>query len=429
MAEYIVNIEKNGRQVVVGKLAGTDSGNMRFSYFPEYIAEESSSPVSVSLPLQTEPFSSEATKCFFDGLLPEGFTRRTVAQHMHLSEDDYISILYGLGNECLGALRITNGSESEHASYEKLSLAQVKELAAEGASRSAEMVTRARLSLAGASGKVGLYYDAEENSWYLPHGTAPSTHIVKQSHVRYSGIVVNEQLALMTAEKCGIVVPRSFIINTGEGRDQDVLLATKRYDRVFADASAVVKTIDSLPIPFRLHQEDLAQAMGIPAAYKYERPGEKYLAAAFDLLRRYSSDPIADQLRLWDIIVFNWLIGNTDAHLKNYSLIYSADMHSRRLAPAYDLVSTTAYSGSTREMSFNIGGDTSIDVITRGSFKKAAQDANLGQRMALDRFDRLCERFTASLDTSTQELCAIGFNSADRLRSRILETGGIRNVM
>ena len=91
----------------------------------------------------------------------------------------------------------------------------MKELAAEGAQKSAEIVTKSHLSLTGASGKVGLYYDVVNDHWYLPQGTAPSTHIVKQSHVRLEGIVTNEQLSMMTAAKCGIDVPESFIMTWG----------------------------------------------------------------------------------------------------------------------------------------------------------------------------------------------------------------------
>lgn len=77
--------------------------------------------------------------------------------------------------------------------------------------------------------------------------------------------------------------------------------------------------------------------------------------------RRKSSDPIQDQLKLWDLVVFNFLLGNTDAHLKNYSLLHGQNPKSVRLAPAYDLVSTTAYKSSTRDMSFRIGGRVLLD--------------------------------------------------------------------
>ena len=95
-----------------------------------------------------------------------------------------------------------------------MSAEEVKRLAQEGATESAELVTKAHLSLTGASGKVGLYYDNEKDEWYLPYGDAPSTHIVKQSHVRLKNIVANEQLCLLTAKKLGIEVPESFIVKT-----------------------------------------------------------------------------------------------------------------------------------------------------------------------------------------------------------------------
>ena len=101
----------------------------------------------------------------------------------------------------------------------------MKALAAEGAQKSAEIVTKSHLSLTGASGKVGLYFDKEGAQWYLPTGTAPSTHIVKQSHVRLDGIVTNERLCMMTAAKCGIEVPESFIIDPGSGADSEEVKA------------------------------------------------------------------------------------------------------------------------------------------------------------------------------------------------------------
>ena len=202
---------------------------------------------------------------------------------MHADERDYLSILHGLGRDCLGAICITEDGEAVKGSYEKISESQVRELAAEGASKSAEMVTKAHLSLTGASGKVGLYYDAPHDAWYLPRGTAPSTHIVKQSHVRLDGIVTNEKLSLMTAAHCGLYTPDSFIINTGHGEEHEVLFATKRYDRLF---SLDRREDNGLPIPYRLHQENFAQAMGISAAEKYERADVGYIDSTCFLLPR-----------------------------------------------------------------------------------------------------------------------------------------------
>lgn len=421
MENLIVSMERDGVMRRVGLITGTNASDSRFSYLEDYLRSEDAAPVSLSLPLQTEPFSPAQTRMFFEGLLPEGFTRRTVAQWMHVAEDDYLSILHGLGRECLGALCITTEGEESEAAYMPITQQEVEALAAEGATKSTELVTKAHLSLTGASGKVGLYYNADNNKWYLPRGTAPSTHIVKQSHVRLDGIVTNEQLSLLTAAKCGIEVAKSFIINTGRGEDQEILFATERYDRRFASDG---KLIAGLPCPLRLHQEDFAQAMGIPASEKYEKEPKGYLRGMFDLLRCSSADPIADQLKLWDILVFNYLIGNTDSHVKNLSLLYSPNQKTVRLAPAYDVVSTTVYEESTREMAFFIGGALLLDDLTRDSFRLAAKEVGFGERIAMRRFDAMCERFRPALHAAAEELVAAGYLKALELEQRILETGG-----
>ena len=101
-------------------------------------------------------------------------------------------------------------------------------------------------------------------------GTAPSTHILKQSHVRLKKIVANEQLCLLTARKLGIRTPDSFIINLND-KENDFLFATERYDRKILDTS---KELMGKKVPLRLHQEDFAQALGITASQKYEKTGK-----------------------------------------------------------------------------------------------------------------------------------------------------------
>ena len=424
MKELLVSIEQNGSLVPVGKIIGESPSDARFQYFDQYRIG-GGTPISISLPIQEDAFSTTQTASFFEGLLPEGFTRRTVAQWMHVDEGDYLSILHGLGRECLGALCITEDGEDVDASYERITDRQVQDLAAEGATKSAELVTKSHLSLTGASGKVGLYYDKPGNAWYLPHGTAPSTHIVKQSHVRLEAIVTNEKLSLMTAARCGLETPKSFIINTGRGEEHEVLFATQRYDRRIEPAGA---TVSGLLRPYRLHQEDFAQAMGVPAAAKYEQGSSGYMRRMFEILRKYSADPVTDQLKLWDIIVFDYLIGNTDAHIKNISLLYGKDLRQIRLAPAYDIVSTVVYEQSTRDMSFSIGGTKALDDISRDSFREAARDVGLGERMALRRFDAMTERFRTALHESALDLVHDGYCKATELEDAILETAGIKSV-
>ena len=418
-----VSLERNGMMVYVGTITGNNSQDARFQYLPEYINDISSTALSIGLPLREEPYSAMQTAAFFEGLLPEGFTRRTVAQWIHVDEKDYISLLRRLGRECLGAICVTEDEKIPDASYELITSRQVKELAAQGVRKTAEIIAKSHLSLTGASGKVGLYYSAGQDKWFLPLGTAPSTHIVKQSHVRLDNIVTNEQLSLLTASRCGINIPHSFIINVGCGDDNEILFATERYDRVFAADSG---RINGLARPFRLHQEDFSQAMGIPSALKYERHNSGYMRKMFDILRRFSLDPISDQIRLLDAIIFNLMIGNTDAHVKNFSLLYSPDLKSVRLAPIYDVVSTTVYEQGTRDMAFSIGGVYSIDDIDEGVLIDGAREAGIGKEMAKHRFEFIRDHFTKALAQSAEDLAKSGFPRAFELKQRILRSGGIQ---
>lgn len=422
MRTFEVKIELDGTPTLIGHIVFENTQDARFAYDREYLESGIAAPISVSLPLREEAFSPQETKNFFDGLLPEGFTRSSVADWMHVDTNDYLGLLCGLGKECLGAVQITDGSGQEQPDYEELSVEQVRELAREGTVKSAQVVAKSHLSLTGASGKVGLYYDDKNDLWYQPVGSAPSTHIVKQNHVRLREIVLNEQLALTTASLLGVEVPHSFILNTGAAKEEDILLAVERYDRTFDGAQEM---IGELPRPRRLHQEDFAQALGIAAEDKYEKDREGYLDRIFELLRRYSSNPIEDQLKLWKLLIFDYLIGNTDNHIKNYSLLYGRDLRSIRLAPAYDLLSTTIYEESTRDMAFRIGGEYSIDLITESCFEAAAQEAGLGRRLAMRCYEELCGGFEKALGEAANRLTGDGFSGAEALREKILLTGGM----
>lgn len=411
MRNLAVYIEKEGKQVYVGNISGNNQDDACFCYSEEYMSNPRNTPVSISLPFTNISYTPKATRIFFEGLLPEGFTRRCVADWMHIDQNDYLSLLSGLGCECIGAVRILEQDSPEVTdSYQKLSLEDVKNLAKEGVSEAAQLVTKAHLSLTGASGKVGLYYDDKKGEWYLPIGNAPSTHIVKQSHVRLDRIVVNEQLCLMTAKYLGIETSESFIINMGDQRDEDILFATKRYDRKVSEEGVLL----------RLHQEDFAQAMGIAATDKYEHDQRGYLKQMFHILRQYSVDPMTDQLKLWDICVFNFLIGNTDNHIKNISLLYSENLRSIKLAPAYDIVSTTVYESSTRNMALSIAGKYSIDEIDRNAFEEEAKNVGLGTSIAMKRFDYLANNFTKALNQAERTLLEQGFYGVDAMKKAII---------
>ena len=422
MQELKVYIEINGRQSFVGTIQGSNSEDACFRYGKEYLSRRDAVPISISLPLQNEPFRSVQTRNFFESLLPEGFSRTAVANWIKADEKDYLTILSVLGKECLGAVKIVQNEFTDEPGYELLSEEQVKELAAEGATKSTRILLETHLSLTGATGKVGLYYDDGSDKWYLPKGDAPSTHIVKQSHVRLKQIVLNEQLCILTAKNLGIDVPASFIVNKGAG-DEELLYATKRYDRILAND----KYINGLGCPYRLHQEDFAQALGISAGDKYEKIPSMYMQKMFELIKHHSANPLEDQRALLKVIVFNFLIGNTDCHIKNFSLLYDADLKTKHLAPAYDLVATRVY-GTTSEMSFFIGGELDIEKIDRLNFSKAAGEIGMTSRMVLTIFDDVAHALENAMEAASDQLANLGFEEAGTLKAKILQTGGYRNL-
>jgi serine/threonine-protein kinase HipA len=429
--ELKVQIEINGKFVDAGIITGNTYKDAVFSYNEAYAESPELRPVSMSFPKNVHKFTPEATGNFFEGLLPEGFTRRFIAKTLHADSSDYIAILRELGGECIGAIKIVDETrEDQPAGYRRLAADEVRALAAEGATRSVELVVKSHLSLTGASGKAGLYYDAPTNTWYQPVGDAPSTHIVKQSHIRLDNIVANEQLCMQTAERLGITVPPSFILNTAETGelkggntldplpDGSVLFATKRYDRIFPESSA--DTVAGLPIPRRLHQEDFAQALGISAADKYERPGQDYLQKIFRCILSYSANPMADALELWRLCIFNYFVGNTDNHIKNISLLYSEDMKSIRLAPAYDIVSTLVYSSGTEEMSIAINGKTNINSIGKNDFLAEAKRLGMGRGFIADIYDEMSENFKDAVLSTAESLNSAGYLAAPSLAGKII---------
>ena len=102
--KYNVSIEKEGRLYKVGTLEGTDHNDTVFTYDGAYLNDTSAVALSVSLPLEEVSFDPVKTRIFFEGMLPEGFIRHSLADRMHIDESDYISMLHNLGCECIGAV-------------------------------------------------------------------------------------------------------------------------------------------------------------------------------------------------------------------------------------------------------------------------------------------------------------------------------------
>lgn len=123
-----ISIERNGVETPVGVLQGENGSDAIFTYSQDYLLH--GEPISVSLPLQSTPFDAARTRCFFEGLLPEDFSRKAVAQWIHTDENDYLTILAALGKECLGAIRILDQAEWDMEKQNELALLEEQGLAA-----------------------------------------------------------------------------------------------------------------------------------------------------------------------------------------------------------------------------------------------------------------------------------------------------------
>jgi serine/threonine-protein kinase HipA len=237
-----------------------------------------------------------------------------------------------------------------------------------------------RLSLAGAQDKVAVR--VENGEICLPLGNAPSTHILKPGVDRFDGVVHNEAFCMRLAAAAGLPTAP---VGIGNVQGFDYLLV-ERYDRHLPVHSDVAQAVE------RLHQEDFCQALGIVSEHKYQKEGGPSLKQCLGLIRNVSSAPVLDLRDLLDAVIFNWLVGNNDAHGKNFSLLYTGIGTKRieaRLAPLYDIVCTVAYPELSNEMAMKIGDQYSSDRVTPEDFERLAEDTGLGKPLVKRRVSEL----------------------------------------
>ena len=245
-----------------------------------------------------------------------------------------------------------------------------------------------RLSLAGAQDKVALRM--EHGDVYLPIAGAPSTHILKPSVERFESVVFNEALCMKLAAEVGLPTAS---VETMKVNGMDYLLV-ERYDRIHKQGPGIE------PVLERLHQEDFCQALGIVSEHKYQKESGPSLKQCFGLLREVSSAPVIDLALLLEAAIYNYLVGNNDAHGKNFSLLYhgvgTANLEIR-LSPLYDIVSTVYYPELSRDMAMKIGGEYSSEKVTAKNFQQLAEEAGLGKPLVRARVPQMAERVIAAL--------------------------------
>jgi serine/threonine-protein kinase HipA len=378
MSELIVYLagERTGRLLL------KTNGNMQFRYDEGYNGPR----ISQAMPVQAEAHPHTACHAVFGGLLVEGDAREAVARNLGISAGNDYGLLAELGGDCAGAITlippgIDLPSEPRLRRLSKDELEQtIRDLPMRPLGANPKQGTR--LSLAGAQPKLPVIVDDDGISLPL-NAVAATTHIIKPEPAAFPGLVAIEAFCMELARGVGLTVASVEKRQTKLGHPY---LLVERYDR----------DLTTEPIR-RLHQEDLCQALGRPSDRKYQNEGGPSAEEAVSLLREASAVPARDLPAFWRALTFNWLIGNCDAHGKNYSLLY--DSGAPTLAPLYDLVSTTSYERLTTRLAMSIDGARTIGEVDDKAWSMLAAQAGLGDRFQRATRLELAERIeTAALD-------------------------------
>ncbi len=317
----------------VGQFFRESSGSFAFAYDREWLAWENTMPVSRSLPLRPERHVGPSVMAVFDNLLPDhDDMRRRVAERVGAHGLDAHSMLARIGRDCVGALQFLPEGEAPEAgdtlTGEPLSHEQVAVMLKD-LGRTPLGIRRGRdfrISIAGTQQKTALLF--HEGQWMEPTGTTPTTHILKPAigilanGMDLSDSIENEHFCLRLLAAFGLPVARTDITTFAD----TCALVIERFDRLRARDDRLI----------RLPQEDCCQALGVPAARKYQNEGGPGIVEICELLQG-SDEPIRDRACFFKACVLFWLIGATDGHAKNFSI---ALMPGGRftMTPLYDVL-------------------------------------------------------------------------------------------
>jgi len=345
----------------------TEAGVWRFRYAATWLAAEESFPLAPHLPLREERFEDSSderpVQWFFDNLLPEGGIRQALARFAGLSAQDSFGLLARFGEESAGALTLLPTGElpPSEGAYQPLPIEELRALIAE--LPEVPLIAahgRAKMSLAGAQHKLGVHRAGD--AFLLPAGAA-SSQIIKPDNARperYPFCPANEHFCMSLAREAGLPVPETSLLHIPEP-----IYVVGRFDRRMEGERVR-----------RIHQIDLCQLLNKWPGYKYEAEGGATFAEAFAALDQ-TRQPAVSRDRVLRWLVFNYLVGNSDAHGKNVAFLVTRA--GITLAPFYDLICVKAYGDDAMAMS--VAAETRYGWITAKEWDELA--ATLQLRKAL----------------------------------------------
>lgn len=379
----MLHVLMQGRHMA--QLGMDEHGNPHFAYDPAWLASPEAFPLSISLPLNRPTHAPATVSAVIWGLLPDNDTTlQGWGSRFHVSPRNPVAMLAHVGEDCAGAVQFVTPERLPH----------VLSGAADGIERLTSADVAARLSqvrrdvgsgrwlgdigqfsLAGAQAKIALL--RLDDGWAVPSGRIPTTHILKPPGTDYTGFVENELFCLRLARALGMPTAASDQMSL----DGETAICVERYDRLHTDAGWV-----------RVHQEDFCQALGVMPQIKYQNQGGPGASDLADVLWAHGSQPRRDVELLFNALVFNYLIGGTDAHAKNYSLLLGSG-GDIRLAPLYDISSALPYPQLQKrklKLAMKIGSHYRWWDIRLDDWRTTAEAMRLGSDAALKALAAMC---------------------------------------
>lgn len=348
-------------------------------YAADWLADPDAFPLSPAMSLGAK-ISSGTVRRFLENLLPEGHALDIVASSQGIAKSNVFGLIHALGAETTGAFRflpqgVDGTVEQPEIARREISLAELDQRIADRAQRPLiEWDGKLRMSVAGYQDKLLVCFDGER--MFLPDFPLASTHILKPqpAEERLPYMVANEHFCMTLASALGLPAAPVAILRT----PRPVLTVT-RFDRTVQRGLAMTVA--------RKHIIDACQAADLPVSFKYERNIGSVGAAAryrdgvslpvlFGLLE-FGYRKAVDKLAMLRWALFQLVIGNSDAHGKNFSFfVHRAGLQA---APWYDLVSVVQYPQFSHELAMAFGDQFNLDQV------KAFDLADFAQSCAIDR--------------------------------------------
>lgn len=373
------------------------SGKLRLQYLESYVDRVGAVALSRSLPLRTEPVAPSLALNWLNNLLPDNLAvRDRWAREYQVSANSPFALLRHVGRDCAGAVTFVD-PEALAVPPAKVRISsgglqqRLATIAADGAAWDGG-VSAGQFSLAGAQSKFALRQIGK--TWFETFGSEPTSHIVKPSMPGFPHQNINEHLTMSLAKAVGFPTANTEV---AVWKEHPVLIV-ERFDRV--------QVGDQL---LRVHQEDFCQALGLSPDKKYQingGPGVK------KILKEIQSLVTADEFaRLRDAfllrVAFNWLVGGTDAHAKNFSWFIGS--RDTRLTPMYDLNSLLVYiespefnvrsqSWAQTRMAMSVGGESRLRHIGRAEWQKCAREVAVDAEHLVNRVADLAVQISELVD-------------------------------